>query len=108
VALISSTATSVRADTGEIMGELTVRDTGSASLQVEVDDAALPHRATSRLRAKLDALHKGSGTPLFYFDQVEIDWEKSGDQWLIVDYRAKYQGKWVKAAESVRNNRAVY
>lgn len=108
LALVSSTAKGVRADAEQIMGDLTIRDTGSASLRVEVDDAATPHRATSRLRAKLDALHKSSGTPLFYFDQVEIDWEKSGDQWQILDYRAKYQGKWVKAAESVRSNRAVY
>jgi hypothetical protein len=108
LALIGPGAGNVRQDANQIMGQLDIRDTGSSSLRVEVDYSTTPHRAISYLRAKIDALHKGHGVRLFYFDQVEINWERSGDNWVIADYRANYRGKWVKAAESVRTNQAVY
>jgi hypothetical protein len=39
---------------------------------------------------------------VFYFDQVEIDWQKSGDKWLVTDYRAQFRGKPIGATEGLR------
>ena len=99
---IDPTALHVRSDAETLMPQLKIKDTGSTAARVELDNSANLPRAISYFRGRIDGTHAKSGARVFYFDQVEIDWQKSGDQWLVVDYRAKFRGKPVKAADGLR------
>lgn len=102
VAMINPSATKVRSDAETLMPQVKVNATGNSSLRVELDESASPAKATSFFRGKIDGVHARTGTRAFYFDKVEVDWQKSGDKWLVVDYRAEFRGKPISAAEGVR------
>ena len=102
LAQLAPTAQHVRADAETLMPQLKIRETGSTAVRVEVDESVHPPRATVHFRGRIEGTHAHSGSRIFYFDQVEIDWQESGDQWLVVDYRAKFRGKPVKAADGFR------
>ncbi|MDZ4656164.1 MAG: hypothetical protein SH868_01160 [Bythopirellula sp.] len=105
LAELDPTALHVRSDAETLMPQLKIKETGSTAVRVEVDESAKPLRATVHFRGRIDGTHARSGARVFYFDQVEIDWQKSGDRWLVVDYRAKFRGKPVKAADGFRATR---
>jgi hypothetical protein len=105
VALIDPLATKVRSDAETLMPQVKVKATGNSSLRVELDESASPPKATSFFRGKIDGVHSKTGARAFYFDQVEVDWQKSGDKWLVVDYRAEFRGKPISAAEGIRGVR---
>jgi hypothetical protein len=102
LALIDPSATKVRTDAETVMPQMRVNSTGNSSLRVELDESASPAKATSFFRGKIDGVHSRTGARAFYFDQVEVDWQKNGDKWLVVDYRAKFRGKPISAAEGIR------
>jgi hypothetical protein len=84
------------------MPQVKIRETGSTSVRVEIDQTADPPAATSYFRGRIDGTHARTGARVFYFDQVEIDWQKPGDAWQITDYRAKFRGKPITASEGFR------
>lgn len=105
LARIDPAAQHVRTDAETLMPQMKVKETGSTAVRVEVNESANPPRATVHFRGRIDGTHTRSGARIFYFDQVEIDWQKSGDQWRVLDYRAKFRGKPVKAADGFRATR---
>lgn len=107
LALMDPTATNVRTDAEKLMPQVKVRDAGATTVRVELDETSVPLRATSFFRGRVDGVHSRSGARLFFFDQVEIDWQKTGDRWLIVDYRVYQRGQPIEAVKSVRGNRPV-
>jgi hypothetical protein len=101
-AFIAPNATAIRNEAETLMPQVKVRETGAASIRVEVDDSASPPTATSFFRGRIDGTHARTGVRVFYFDQVEIDWQKSGDNWLVIDYRAQFRGKPITASDGLR------
>jgi hypothetical protein len=102
VAKIDPRATAIRKEAETLMPQVKVRETGAASVRVEVDESASPLKATSSFRGRIDGIHARTGARIFFFDQVEIDWQKSGNGWQITDYRAQFRGKPITAAEGLR------
>jgi hypothetical protein len=102
VAMIAPTAKAIRTEAETLMPQVKVRETGATSVRVAVDETASPLRATSFFRGRIDGTHARTGVRVFYFDQVEIDWQKSGDKWLVIDYRAKFRGKPITASDGLR------
>lgn len=103
--MIDSSAQLVRSDAETLMPQVKVKETGSTSVRVEVDESANSLRATAFFRGRIDGTHAKSGVRIFYFDNVEIDWQRVGDQWLIVDYRVKFRGKPINPVEGFRRIR---
>lgn len=106
LALVDPSAVKVRADAETLMPQVKIKDSGATAVQVELTDTE-PLRATTNFRGRVDGVHNRSGTRLFFFDQVEIDWQKSGDRWLILNYRVYQQGQPIDAVKSVRGKRSV-
>lgn len=102
VAWIDPSTKAIRNEAETLMPQVKVRETGAASVRVEVDESATPMRATSFFRGRIDGVHARTGARVFYFDQVEINWQKSGDTWRVIDYRAKFRGKPITASEGFR------
>jgi hypothetical protein len=102
VAWIDPSAKSIRSEAETLMPQVKVRETGSTSVHVEVDESASPLKATSFFRGRIDGTHARSGGRVFYFDKVEIDWQKSGDSWQVIDYRAEFRGKPITATDGLR------
>jgi hypothetical protein len=105
LATIDPSAKHVRSDAETLMPQVKVKETGSTAVRVEVDETTAPLRATTYFRGRIDGTHARSGVRIFYFDNVEIDWQQTGDQWLIVDYRVKFRGKPIKPVEGFRTIR---
>jgi hypothetical protein len=105
LAQIDPSAASVRGDAETLMPQVNVKDTGFSAVRVEVAESSTPPRATVFFRGRIDGMHAHSGARLFFFDKVEIEWQKRGDQWLVTDYRAEFRGKPVKASEGLRGIR---
>ena len=103
--MIDPSAKHVLSDAETLMPQVKVKETGSTAVRVEVDESANPPRATSFFRGRIDGTHAKSGVRIFYFDSVEIDWQKVGDKWLIVDYRVKFRGKPIKPVDGFRTIR---
>ena len=81
-----------------------IKETGSTSVRVELDDSN-PLKATAFFRGRIDGTHARTGVRVFYFDQVEIDWQQAGNRWLVIDYRAKFRGKPITASDGLREAR---
>jgi len=107
LALMDPNAIKVRTDAEKLMPQVKVRDAGTTTVRVELDETSVPPQATSFFRGRVDGVHSRSGARLFFFDQVEINWQKSGDRWLIIDYRVYQRGQPIDAVKSVRGNRPV-
>jgi len=104
VALIDPQAAKLRSDIELLMPMIKVSDTGSSSVMVEVESSANPQAATSRFRGKLQGVHTRSGMQVLYFDDVEMNWIKTGNTWLLQDFTAYFKGKPLNALESARSN----
>lgn len=104
-AMIDPSARAIRTEAETLMPQVKVRETGAASVRVEVDEATSPSKAIVFLRGRIDGTHSRTGARVFYFDQVEIDWQKSGDNWLVTGYRAQFRGKPITASDGLRSAR---
>ena len=104
---IDPAASQVRSDAETLMPLVQLKDTGAASIQVEVDSSLSPAQAECEFHAKVDGVHTRSGMRLFYFDRVQATWTKQGDRWLLTDYTPLYDGRPISAVESMRGNRPV-
>ncbi len=105
LAQIDPQAAHVRHDAETLMPQVKVKETGATAVRVEIDGNAAPVKATTFFRGRIDGTNTRNGVRLFYFDQVELDWHKPSDKWLITDYRASFRGKPVKASEGLRGIR---
>lgn len=105
VAAIDPSAQAIRKEAETLMPQVNVKETGTTSVRVEVDETANPLKATSFFRGRIDGTHARSGARVFYFDKVEIDWQKSGNSWRVIDYRAEFGGKPITATEGLRSTR---
>ena len=103
--MIDPAATKVRSDAQILMPQIKVKETGSTAVRADVNEAAQPPTATAYFRGRIDGTHARTGTRIFFFDKVEIDWRQSGDQWLIVDYRVMFRGKQVNPVDGFRTIR---
>jgi hypothetical protein len=102
VASIDPAAKAIRSEAETLMPQVKVKQTGATSVRVEVDESANPFKATSFFRGRIDGIHARTGARVFYFDQVEIDWQKSGETWLVINYGAEFRGKPISASEGFR------
>jgi hypothetical protein len=109
LAMIDPAAASVRSDAAALMPLMKVEKARSlGSLEVAVDQAAVPPTAAATFRAFLQGVHTRSGMQLGYFNQrVDIQWAKRGDRWLISDYTAYYDNQPINAVSSAAGNRPV-
>jgi len=78
-----------------------VEDTGATAIEIDIDTKASPHTATSRCRGRLRGIHTRSGVQVFYFDQVEFNWIKLDDRWLLFHYVVYQNGKPLDAVINV-------
>lgn len=106
LAMIDPNAKHVRNDAETLMPQVKVKETGATSVRVEFADSN-PLEATSFFRGRIDGTHARTGTRVFYFDQVEIDWQKNGATWQIIDYRVKHRGKKINPIHSFQAGRGV-
>jgi hypothetical protein len=108
VAFIDPGAAGVRADAESLMPQMHVDVANAASVEVELEAAPEPTRAVATFRAFLHGTHERSGTPIAYVNQqVDLEWAKSGDRWLITGYTAYFDGQPIDAVSSARGNRPV-
>ena len=107
LALVDPSANKVRADAESLMPQVKIKDAGATAIRIELDETAVPLQATAFFRGRVDGVHTRSGGRVFYFDQLEIDWQKTADQWLILNYRVFQKGQAIDAVKSVRGNRPV-
>lgn len=105
LAMIDPAAKTIRREAESLMPQVNVRETSATSVRVRVSESVNPLRATAFFRARVDGIHARSGSRLFYFDQVEVDWQRNGDSWQIVDYRIMHRGRQVHATEAFRGGR---
>jgi len=102
---IDSAATEVRHEAETLMPMVDVEDTGATAVTVEVDKSSSPLTAIARCQGRLRGVHRRSGVTVFYLDQVEFNWVRKGDRWLLRDFVAYQGGKPLDAVSSLRGNR---
>jgi hypothetical protein len=108
VACVDPAAAAIRRDIEALMPMLKVEAANSAAEQITLDESARPPTAISQFQAYLRGLHQSSGTPVAYLNQrVDLHWVKRGDQWLLADYTAYWEGQPIDAVSSASGNRAV-
>ncbi|MBA4105139.1 MAG: hypothetical protein C0485_05220 [Pirellula sp.] len=109
LALIDPSTTQIRADVQALMPMVKVENAGSGrNVEVMLNESATPMTATTTSRAFLNGTHVQTGHPVPYINQrVDMEWVKSGDQWLLKGYTAYFDGKPIDAVNSARTNRAV-
>ena len=105
--LIDPAATNVRADAETLMPKVRVKQTAAKLVEVEVDAAVEPHRATVKFLGRLDGVLRRGGQRIFFFDEVQILWIKRGDRWLVERYVAKRRGRPIEAVDRLRGARAA-
>jgi hypothetical protein len=106
---IDPAAVSVRADVQALMPLVKVDKARSmGDLEITVDQSGNAPSAMSRFRAFLDGVHGSSGMRVAYFNQqVDLQWIKRGNRWLIDAYTAYYDDQPIDAVGSARGNRPV-
>ena len=108
MAFVDSAAPGIKSNMEALMPEVKVQTANAGAVVVEANSNATPPTATSRFQAYLHGTHGSSGQPLAYINQrVDIVWVKRGDQWLVSDYTAYYEGQPINAVSSARGNRAI-
>jgi hypothetical protein len=109
LALVDPAAATVRADAQSLMPLVKVNKARSiGDIEVDVNDAADLPTARSRVRGFLDGVHSSSGMHVGYFNQqVDLQWIKRGDQWLINGYTAYYEDQPIDAVGSAISKRPV-
>jgi hypothetical protein len=91
------------------MPEFKVENAGSGrNITVTLDEFANPMTAKSTSRAFFTATHARLGRlPPYVNQQVDLEWVKNGDKWLLNGYTAYLDGKPIDASASVRASRPV-
>lgn len=109
LAWIDPAAKTMRADASALMPQIKVEKARAlGKVEVTVDLAKQPPTARCTFRAFLQGVHTKSGMQVAYFNQqVDIDWVKRGDTWLMDGYTAYYDGKPINAVKSAAGNRPV-
>ncbi len=103
--MIDPDAAEVRADVNAMMPEVTLKDTGATMLRIELSDSQDRPTATAQFLGRVDGVHKRSGQRVFYLDEVQLQWRKRDDGWVVENYEAMWQGRPINAVESMRANR---
>lgn len=103
--LVDPTADQVRSDVETMLPMVNVRDTGVTSLEVELTSSSEPPTATARFRGKVD-LQKNEWRYV-YFDRVDLQWIKKGDQWFMQGYQPYHQDKPIDARRSIQTQNFV-
>jgi hypothetical protein len=97
---IVPTAVDVRDDAELLMPMFRIQSAGvGGEVRVEMDTNASPPTATAYLKPVIKVQHKKTGTTGAYFDKLEIDFERTGDKWLLKAYRPAKN--WRKGAQSL-------
>jgi hypothetical protein len=105
---IDPAAAGVRADVQALMPTIKVSNANAAGVQVDDPSAANPPTAKAQFQAYLQGVHSSTGMSLIYVNQqVDLEWVKRGDRWLLTDYTAYYEGAPIDAVGSARGNRPV-
>jgi hypothetical protein len=105
---IDPAATGMRANVQALMPIVKVSNANAAAVQVDVTPAANPPTAKAQFQAYLQGVHTSTGHSLIYVNQqVDMQWIKRGDRWLLQDYTAYYDGQPIDAVGSARGNRAL-
>ena len=109
LASIDPAAAQVRGDASALMPLIKVEKARALSaIEVEINSSTAPPTALSRFRGFLQGIHTRSGMQVGYFNQqVDINWVKRGEQWLIEDYTAYYDDQPIDAVGSAAGNRPV-
>ena len=91
--LLDPNGGAIRWDADVLMSEIEVENTGATAIEIEVDTDSSPNKATSHFRGSLRGIHRRTGVPVPYSDQVELRWLKRDERWLLYDYTAYNKGK---------------
>jgi hypothetical protein len=108
VGAVDPAATKIRSDIEALMPLVKWTLANAGSMEVTVNAADEPLTATSRFRAFLNGVHQRSGNAVPYMNQqVDVDWVKRGEQWLLTGYTAYYDGQPIDAVSSAAGIRPV-
>ncbi|MCA9237875.1 MAG: hypothetical protein KDA44_20515 [Planctomycetales bacterium] len=104
LALIDPAAKTVRADAEAAMPQVKIDKANiEGTLTIELAPAAAePTAAVAKFRGILIGNTRRGGATIGYRDQVEINWVRRGDQWLIDGYTVYENGKPIEAAGRLR------
>ncbi|MBX3424086.1 MAG: hypothetical protein KF688_00275 [Pirellulales bacterium] len=103
LALIDPAATAVQADASAAMPQIDVQRAGiEGRLEIEFAPGGEPARATAKFRGLLIGNARRGGATVGFRDQVEIDWVRRGEAWLIDDYRVFDNGRPIDAVGRAR------
>ncbi len=103
LAVVDPAATEIRSDIEALMPMVNVNDTGAMALRIDCEGRN-PTEATSRFKGRVLGTHARSGIAVRYFDEVELNWKRSGGRWLLEDFTAYWEGKPLNAVSSLRGN----
>ncbi len=101
LALIDPASANVRSDAETLMPRVDVEDTGATAIEIDIDGSA----ATVHCRGRLRGIHRSSGAAMMFFDEVEFQWVRRDEQWLLEDFVAYWNGKPLNAVESLKGKR---
>lgn len=105
LALVDPQDTQLRSDVEALLPMVNVRDTSVTSLEVDLASQSEPLTATAKFRAKVDLQRRE--WRYVYFDRVDLDWVKRGDQWFLQGYQPYQDGKPIDARRSIQSQRFV-
>ncbi len=103
LAMIEPGAANVRRDAEKLMPRVDVTDTGATAIQIDVDGSS----ATARCQGRLRGIDRSSGAAMMFFDKVEFQWVRRGEQWLLEDFVAYWKGKPLNAVDSLKGKRVA-
>ena len=100
LALLAPTARQVRDDAQALLSRLQVAKAHvGGTLHVEVDTNAIPEESISRFRALFDAVDRRGGMKIVYYDEVQLNWTRWEERWLVTSYTARNGGQWAGGRE---------
>ncbi len=86
--LIDPAAVQMRSDAEVLMPQFEIENAGMGELRIEFSGEQNPSEATvSTQKALIKAKHLKSGMIGAYFDTLELQIKRTGDQWLFIDYQ---------------------
>jgi hypothetical protein len=90
LALLDPTASQVRGDAQKFLARLQVAKAHvGGTLRVEIDPNAALEEATSRFRALIDAVDRRGGMNVVYYNEVQLNWVRQNEHWLVTAYTAR-------------------
>ncbi len=109
LSFIDPAGAGVRSDAQTLMSLVKViKARAIGRLETRLDAVANPPAARVSLHGFLDGVHSSTGMHIGYFNQqVDVDWVKRGERWLVDDYTAYYNGQPINAVGSARSRRPM-